>query len=127
MKIATDSEIDMSLKGWLSPYFIRIDGGWHQTRVCPRCSRWSFLKWLKTCGRRFRWLNKQYADLRGYFWLPCKLCGEMFGGHEINGSLYTGNGRGHAVCFDCRERAKILTIQNVKLEYELSDKDGRPQ
>lgn len=29
-----------------------------------------------------RLLNRIYAFLFGYFWLPCPLCGEMFGGHE---------------------------------------------
>jgi hypothetical protein len=31
---------------------------------------------------RFRRLNRIYAFLFGYFWLPCPACGEMFGGHE---------------------------------------------
>lgn len=25
---------------------------------------------------------KLYADMHGYFWLPCTRCGEWFGGHE---------------------------------------------
>ena len=33
--------------------------------------------------RRWRWLNRLYAYVRGYFWLPCPICGENFGGHEI--------------------------------------------
>jgi hypothetical protein len=32
--------------------------------------------------RRFRRLNQVYAFLASYFWLPCPICGEMFGGHE---------------------------------------------
>lgn len=31
---------------------------------------------------RPRWLNRIYARLLGYFWLPCPLCVEPFGGHE---------------------------------------------
>lgn len=31
---------------------------------------------------RFRLLNKIYANIMGYFWLPCPLCGQYFGGHE---------------------------------------------
>lgn len=31
---------------------------------------------------RFRTLNRLYARLSGYFWLPCTLCGQMSGGHE---------------------------------------------
>jgi len=33
---------------------------------------------------RFRLFNKLYAKLFGYFWLPCPICGRMFGGHEVN-------------------------------------------
>ncbi len=37
--------------------------------------------------RRIRWglsraRNKIYANLNGYFWLPCPTCGTPFGGHE---------------------------------------------
>ncbi len=32
--------------------------------------------------RRFRRLNRVWAFLLGFFWLPCPICGEMFGGHE---------------------------------------------
>lgn len=30
-----------------------------------------------------RLYNKLYASLFGYFWLSCKRCGRMYGGHEI--------------------------------------------
>lgn len=30
----------------------------------------------------WRWLNRLYAAVMGYFWLPCPRCGRMFGGHE---------------------------------------------
>ena len=30
-----------------------------------------------------RWIHKAYANLMGYFWHPCPICGRMFGGHEI--------------------------------------------
>jgi hypothetical protein len=29
-----------------------------------------------------RALHRWYANVFGYFWSPCPLCGEMFGGHE---------------------------------------------
>lgn len=32
---------------------------------------------------RPRWLNKFYAAVNGCFWLPCPICGENFGGHEV--------------------------------------------
>ena len=31
---------------------------------------------------RWRRLNKLIADTFGYFWRPCTLCGQMYGGHE---------------------------------------------
>lgn len=31
---------------------------------------------------RFRFFNKIYAHMFGYFWLSCPKCGKMFGGHE---------------------------------------------
>ena len=30
-----------------------------------------------------RLLHKLYARFFGYFWLPCPVCGQHFGGHEI--------------------------------------------
>ena len=29
-----------------------------------------------------RWMHKLYARFFGFFWLPCPLCGDLFGGHE---------------------------------------------
>lgn len=29
-----------------------------------------------------RWVHRLKASMLGYFWLPCPLCGRMFGGHE---------------------------------------------
>lgn len=29
-----------------------------------------------------RWAHRAYAKLFGYFWVPCPLCGRMYGGHE---------------------------------------------
>lgn len=50
---------------------------------------------------RPRWLHRLYARLRGYFWLPCPLCGEMTGGHEWRDTLPLGGGRGRATCPRC--------------------------
>lgn len=50
-----------------------------------------------------RFLHKWYANVCGYFWLPCPICGRMFGGHEVtndNVSLERGNGMGTIVCGD---------------------------
>jgi len=31
---------------------------------------------------RPRWLQKLYADICGWLWLSCPICGREFGGHE---------------------------------------------
>ncbi|MEU7170270.1 hypothetical protein ABZ949_02110 [Micromonospora tulbaghiae] len=39
---------------------------------------------------RFRTIHRWWANLAGYFWKPCPLCGKPFGGHEwrdIDGKL----------------------------------------
>ena len=55
-------------------------------------------------------LARLYAEANGYFWLPCPLCGQMFGGHEwgdIDGKSSTipdGTGRPgawRAICPNC--------------------------
>lgn len=35
-----------------------------------------------TTLRRPRFLQRLYAWLHGWFWLPCPVCGRKFGGHE---------------------------------------------
>jgi hypothetical protein len=62
---------------------------------------------------RFRRLHRWYAHRFGFFWLPCPLCGQMFGGHEwrdIDGkvaSIPTGRPghtlwyEGEGICPDC--------------------------
>jgi hypothetical protein len=65
-----------------------------------------------------RWLHKWYANFSGYFWLPCPLCGNFFGGHEWKidnkGDAYIlidPDGSGKAVCPNCHERAKNYNIK----------------
>lgn len=49
-----------------------------------------------------RILHRIYAGLTGYFWLPCPICKEYFGGHEKNsGSLYSDRYSGRTVCSNC--------------------------
>jgi hypothetical protein len=59
---------------------------------------------------RFRTLNRLYARLFGYFWLPCPLCGQMSGGHEwrdLGGKPSAipdpegGHGSFKGICPDC--------------------------
>jgi hypothetical protein len=40
--------------------------------------------------------HRFYAWVMNYFWLPCQVCGEMFGGHECHEAL---PGDDRLVCF----------------------------
>ena len=63
-----------------------------------------------------RLLNKIYAKIFGYFWLPCPVCGRMFGGHEISNlytaALFSDDGHAYCVCPDplCSEAATVLNM-----------------
>jgi len=53
-----------------------------------------------------RFIHKLYANLHGYFWLPCPICKKMFGGHEIsNTSIMTSWHSGECVCLNCSNKA----------------------
>ena len=62
---------------------------------------------------KFRLLNEIYADLFGYFWIPCPLCGEYFGGHEWKegNDLMLNFHEGQGVCPDCGDKAKELNLK----------------
>lgn len=53
-----------------------------------------------------RILHKLYAKFMGYFWLPCELCGEKFGGHEWR--RYDGKSdclaNGMGICPSCTKK-----------------------
>ncbi len=60
-----------------------------------------------------RWFRKLRADLFGYFWLPCPICHEHFGGFETGGTLndpgHDGQeGTGRIICRkpSCAEEAE---------------------
>lgn len=63
-----------------------------------------------------RFLHKLYANLFGYYWIPCPLCGEYMGGHEHSwkesGHLDLGDGRGKTTCRDCKEDAEKINREN---------------
>jgi hypothetical protein len=66
-----------------------------------------------------RLLNKLYANLFGYFWIPCPLCGNMFGGHEVNErtkSIIKKNGHGGIVI--CQKCSAKWTEVSVVCESE---------
>ena len=58
---------------------------------------------------RFPWFEKLRAKLGGYFWLPCPVCGENFGGHEKpSGRLDLGPNGCWTTCSNCIEKALKL-------------------
>ncbi len=65
-----------------------------------------------------RWLHRLYAFVMGYFWLPCPLCGEHFGGHEARGedALWREYGRGQGVCPRCGEDGTLVQAQKAIAE-----------
>lgn len=66
---------------------------------------------------RNRLLNKIYAKLFGYFWLPCPICGKMFGGHECGGTLRITIRRGKGVCSDCGGKAIRRNIEKFGCSF----------
>ena len=73
--------------------------------------------------KRPRFIQWIYAFIHGYFWLPCPICGESFGGHEWAHDIYTGGGAIHpnmpsggtGVCPDCVEKAKKTKYRKIWL------------
>lgn len=63
---------------------------------------------------RPRWIAHLIANVLGYFWLPCPLCGEMFAGFEWlpGNSLMVDWSLGQGVCPNCGDQARTL---NAKL------------
>ena len=59
-----------------------------------------------------KWIQHLKATLLGYFWLPCPICGEHFGGHEKSGSLITSYSGGKVVCINCAEKAEKINKKN---------------
>jgi hypothetical protein len=64
-----------------------------------------------------RILHRLYAHLFGYFWLPCPLCGRMFGGHEGDGcgeAVLWDDGRAYVVCTlkECQQEATLRRLQS---------------
>lgn len=52
-----------------------------------------------------RLFHRIYAFVFGYFWLPCPICGNYFGGHECGGTLMQNFHSGKAVCRNCTKEA----------------------
>lgn len=59
-----------------------------------------------------RWFNHLYAILGAYFWLPCPICGEYFGGHEVSGVLLDTSFSGKCICPNCPNEADKINRNN---------------
>lgn len=60
---------------------------------------------------RPRFIAKLLANICGYFWLPCPLCGEEFAGFEWctehdNSSIIKDYSTSTGVCHNCHQKAK---------------------
>jgi hypothetical protein len=55
-----------------------------------------------------RFLNRAYAFVRGYSWIPCPICKRGFGGHERSdgGELWITERDSVAVCPRCIDEAE---------------------
>ena len=76
----------------------------------------SVQKMNEKIARRMR-LLKPFRRIRaffGYFWLPCPICGENFGGFEWGETLYDSWSSGTGVCPACGEEA----LRRNKLYFE---------
>ena len=64
--------------------------------------------------RRPRIFQQLYAWFFGYFWLPCPICKEYFGGHELGATLMTTWYEGSGVCIDCVKKAEKINKVNIE-------------
>lgn len=66
-----------------------------------------------------RFLHWLYAEINGYFWLPCPICGKCFGGHEwIDGnSLRKTEYSGAGVCPKCGEKARDINEKKFNKHF----------
>jgi hypothetical protein len=67
---------------WTFRLKIPLDG--RRVRTYPAWMEWP----AHVIPYRWRWLHRRWAGKFGFFWLPCPLCDQPFGGHEwrpING------------------------------------------
>ena len=82
---------------------------------------------------KYRLLNRIYAFIHGYFWLPCPICGQYFGGHEWktdspNAFVQLADDTGGTgICPDCTLKniaSKYVADNNDNVYLKPSDKDN---
>jgi predicted RNA-binding Zn-ribbon protein involved in translation (DUF1610 family) len=63
-----------------------------------------------------RFVQRIKAFSGSYYWLPCPICGEYYGGHEWDGgSLADTNHSGKMVCPDCNEIAREANQRKLEI------------
>ena len=76
-----------------------------------------------------RFMHKIYANINGYYWLPCIICGEYHGGHEYDikksGVLYTRYCSYTITCHKCKSIADRLNALYFKRQDLLRVLRGR--
>lgn len=60
--------------------------------------------------------QRRYARQHGYFWLPCHLCGQEFGGHEAWGSLPKPgfDSQSEGICPQCTKERQEAAEQHLR-------------
>lgn len=99
LKMRRPPWIVRTIRHWRNP-----DGCWPVMDAKP----WWWYWFAALVPYRFRRPHHWYATAFGYFWLPCPLCGDEFGGHEwrtVRGlhSSIPGDrpGSGRGICPRC--------------------------
>lgn len=71
-----------------------------------------------------RGLHRIYAWWFGYFWRPCPVCGDYFGGHEVDFVYSVASPddprKGEVLCPPCA-RSSALADRLIKTIYEKSE------
>lgn len=60
--------------------------------------------WVRLLPYRWRSVHRRHAQKHGYYWAPCILCKQSYGGHESGDSIpdpTSGPGTGILICSRC--------------------------
>ncbi len=69
---------------------------------------------LRKIPQKWRAVHHLIAAVGGYFWIPCPVCGEPFGGHEWTESIpEEGAMGGKAICPQCADRLALRPRDGV--------------
>ena len=70
--------------------------------------------WIRLLPQSWSGVHRAYARRWGFYWLPCVLCGALYGGHQAAGSVpdpTEGPGRGIAICPSCTRAGRGWTAR----------------